>query len=305
MSANFDYAAKYSGELDKMIVQEAKTGFLADNAFKAKFVGSKTVYLPEISFNGLGNYTRTTNGEGSDVGYASGETTLKYREYSLTKERSKQLILDAQDADESGVPDLAGKMVGEFTRTQVNPEIDAYNISKLYKTANDNSHTSVFSADTATTNLLSVINSVEASTGYGNEQIVALVDPVMYAALMTSSDLQRSITVSEFKQGDVNLKLRYLNGCAIIPISSERMHSAFDFHDGTTEFGFEPADGAVTVRAIVMPKGAASLVKKVDKVKMFTPDEVEDMDAYKINFRLYYDLIVKNSQKGTIFAIKT
>ena len=39
MANVISYAGKYSGELDKMIVQESKTGFLADNVFKAKFSG--------------------------------------------------------------------------------------------------------------------------------------------------------------------------------------------------------------------------------------------------------------------------
>ena len=37
-------AQKYSPELDKMIVQESKTGFFADNVFGAKFFGAKTVF---------------------------------------------------------------------------------------------------------------------------------------------------------------------------------------------------------------------------------------------------------------------
>lgn len=52
-----------------------------------------------------------------------------------------------------------------------------------------------------------------------------------------------------------------------------------------------------------MPKSAASLVKKVDKVDIYTPDMVQDMDAYKINFRLYYDLFVTENKKDLVFAI--
>ena len=116
---------------------------------------------------------------------------------------------------------------------------------------------------------------------------------------MTSNELQRFITVSDFKQGEINLKVKNLNGCSIIPVSASRMKSDYNFSDK----GFTAADGAQDVRAIVLPKDSASFVKKVDKVDVLNPSQVEDYDAYKINFRMYYDLIVKNSRKKTIFAM--
>lgn len=289
------YASKYTGELDKMIVQAAKTGFLADNVFKAKFVGSKTVYLPEMTLTGMGNYSRTE-------GYPKGDTTLVHTPYTLGKERAVQLFMDAQDADESGVPDLVGKMVGEFTRTQAVPEIDAYNLSALYKVAAAKGNTKDYTEETAVADFLSTINAAEAAMEYdGSTNLVAMVDPVLYGILQTSSELQRHIIVSDFKQGEINMKVKNLNGCAIIPVSSSRMKSEFDF----VENGFAAVDGAKDVRAIVFPKDSASFIKKVDKIDVLNPSEVEDYDAYKINFRMYYDLIVKNSRKGTIFAIAT
>lgn len=298
MANNIGYAQKYSPELDKMITQEAKTGFFADNVFRAKFVGARTVQIPEISLDGLGDYKR-------DQGYAKGDVNLTFKEYRLTKDRSKQMTIDAQEADESGVPDLVGKLVGEYTRTIVNPEIDAYVLSKLAgiaastengKTAN----TKTYAAANAVADLLATINNVEAANGYNNAELVAFVDPVMNAAIMTSDELKRSITVSEFKQGEVNMQVKKLNGCAIIPVSAERMHTVLEFAENG---GFAPGTGDKTIKAVVLPKAAASLVKKVDKVNVLTPDEVEDMDAYKVNFRLYYDCFVKKSHLNTVHAI--
>ncbi len=292
MPNSIAYASKYAPELDKMIIQESKTGFLADGKFTAKFTGARTVLLPQLNFDGLGDYNRET-------GYSKGATNLTHQSYELSMERSKQLVLDAQDADESGVPSLAGKMVGEYTRLKVNPEIDAYVLSKLYGVANTKNHVDTFVAANAVELMLASINKAEAENGYTNEQLIAFVDPVMYAALMTSDKLQRSITVSDFKQGEVNLKVKNLNGCAIIPVAADRMKTAFTFGDN----GHTATEGAKTVNAIVMPKSAASLVKKVDKVDVYDPSEVQDMDAYKINFRLYYDCFVTESKKNLIFAI--
>ena len=294
-------ASKYVGELDKMIVQVSQSGFLADKGFKAKFVGAKTVQLPKVTMIGMGNYSRTG-------GYPKGDTTLAYQDYTLSMERGRQLFLDAQDADESGVADLAGKLAGEYIRTHAVPECDAYNISKLYGVANTKTHVTAFAEASAVKDLMAAINNAEAAMGYdGATSLVALVDPVMYALLQTSSELQRYITISDFKQGEVNVKVKMLNGCAIIPVSADRMKSEFTFDAGSTSSkgGFTPASGAKDVRALVLPKDSASFVKKVDKFDIINPSDVEDYDAYKINFRMYYDLIVKESRKGTIFAIAT
>jgi hypothetical protein len=299
MANSISYASKYAPELDKMIVQVAKTGIFADNAMKAKFSGAKDVYLPELSMVGLGNYDRVN-------GYAKGDATLTHTKYTLSQERSRQLFIDAQDADESGVPDLAGQMVGEYTRTQVVPEIDAYAISKIFGTANTAGNVKTFAQASAVADMIAAINGCEAATGYdGGASLVAFVDPTMYAILMNSPELTRSITVNEFKQGEVNVKVRNLNGCDIIPVAANRMKSAFTFNAGSTSSagGFAAASGAKTVNAIVLPRDSASLVKKVDKVDMYAPSDVIDRDGYVINFRLYYDLFVKNSRKGTIFAI--
>ena len=292
MTNTINGANKYAHELDKMIVQESKTGFLADGKFKARFTGARTVNMPQVDFDGLGDYSR-------ENGYSKGGTNFTYNAYTLTKERSKQLTIDAQDADETGVSSLVGKMVGEYTRTKVNPEIDAYALSTLYGVADEKDNVDSFVADKAVETMLDCINKAEAASGYTNEKMVAFVDPVMYAALMTSDKLQHSITVSDFEQGAVDVKVKEINGCAIIPVAADRMRTAYEFND----VGFAAQSGAGYIRAIVMPKSAASLVKKVDKVDIYSPDQVQDMDAYKINFRLYYDLFVMNNKKGLIFAI--
>lgn len=298
MVNSISYASKYAPELDKKIVQEAKTGFFADSKFKAKFVGANTVYLPEFDADGLGSYDRT-GGENGDIGYSRGTATVTHKSYFLSMERSKQLIIDAQDADESGVGNLVGQAISEYTRLKVNPEIDAYVLSTLFGKAKEKNNTVAFDDTKAIEQLLTAINNAEAAAGYTNEQMVAFVDPVMYAAIMTSDKLQRSITVNDFKQGDVNLKVKSLNGVSIIPVSADRMKTKYEFKDN----GFAAAGNATAVNAIILPKNAASLVKKVDKVDVYSPNVVQDMDAYKVNFRLYYDVFVTSANEGLIFAI--
>ncbi len=298
MANTISYASKYAPELDKMITQKAVTGFFSDGGFKARFTGAKTVFLPELTTVGLGNYN-------AGEGYKRGQVVLKHTPYDLKMSRGRQILLDNQDMDESGVPDLTGQVVGEYTRNEIIPELDAYVLSTLYAIANEKGNITTYDSTKAVAQLLATINSVEAACEYGDTPLVAFVDPVLYGILQNSPEINRQLVVSDFKKGEVDFKVKHLNGVAILPVSSRRMKSEYIFADGSDASvgGFTPTETAKDVRAIVAPKDAVNLIKKVQKVDLLSPGEVEDFDAYKINFRLYYDSIVKESRKGTIFAI--
>ena len=84
------------------------------------------------------------------------------------------------------------------------------------------------------------------------------------------------------------------------------MKDTYTFNDGTssseTAGGFTPGASAKSIGLIVMPKKAGSLVKKTEKMRVFTPDTNQQMDAYKFDYRVYYDVFAKKSYKPTIFA---
>ena len=61
MSINFEnFESTVTGELDKAVAAKPVTGFMADNNLRARFVGGRTVLIPEMSFSGLGKYDRDT-----------------------------------------------------------------------------------------------------------------------------------------------------------------------------------------------------------------------------------------------------
>jgi hypothetical protein len=285
-------ASRFTGELDKIIVQKAVTGFLADNVFRSKFVGAKTVIVPDIDFVGLADYNR-------DEGFARGKTSINHTSFELTKDRGRQLQLDREDLDETGIANLAGQVLGEFTRTKVVPEMDAYVLSKLAGVAqtNGNSHTESgtgkYFAD-----FIASVNAIRSKIGY-DEELVAFVDNTFNTGLMTSDEFGKNITVSDFKQGDINLKVKSIEGVSIIPVADTRMKTAYKFTDN----GFEADEAAKGIRLIVMPKKAASLVKKTETMRIFTPEQNKDADAYVFNYRLYYDVFVKKSNLEFIEAV--
>lgn len=293
------YKEMLTTELDKAIIERPVTGFLADNKLRAKFIGTKTVLIPEVGVQGLGDYDR-------DTGYVQGSVSVSARPYVLQMDRGRSFQIDRQDADESGIPGLAGEIAGEFVRVQVVPEVDAYVLSKLAGAAQLANQTVTGTPATQAYQMLTeAIRKVQEKVGY-SEELVAFVDGTFDAALQATPELNRQLVINDFKKGELTTKVKSLNNVAILPVPSDRMKTAYIFNDGETEGqeagGFTPAAVAKSIGLIVMPKRAASLIKKTEQVRTFTPDQNQKADAWKIDYRIYYDVVIKNSYSKGICA---
>lgn len=294
MSINsIENASRYSEELDLMFAQKSATGFFADNALATKFVGAKTVIIPDVDFQGLADYDR-------DTGFTRGAITVANNSYTMSMDRARSLQIDREDMDETGIANLAGKILGEYVRTKVVPECDAYVISKLAGLAATRSNTVECDIDEPYEAFCKLVNEVQSKVGY-DEELVAFVDGTIYAAFQNSSEISRMITVSDFKQGDINLKVNSINGITLIPVVSSRMKTAYSFSNGTAG-GFVPLENAKEVYMLVCPKSGAHLVKKTEQMRIFTPEQNLDADAYKFDYRIYYDVFVEKSGLDSIWA---
>jgi len=300
MSLNLEsISVKMTDELDKAVVQKPVTGFMADNNLRGKFVGTKTVMIPEMNISGLGDYDR-------DTGFVSGTVSVTAKPFTLTMDRGRSFQLDREDNDESGIADLAGQIMGEFVRTQVVPEVDAYVLSKLAGYAVSATQTIVGDpVEDAFEMLSEAIANAQNAVGY-DEELVAFVDSRMLVALQNSPDVTRHLVMNDFKKGELHTQVNSLNGVAILPVPDSRMKTAYEFYDGTTggqeEGGFAPATGAKSIGMLVLPRRAASLIKKTEQVRCFDPAHNLKADAWKLDYRLYYDVVVKDSLKNGIYA---
>ena len=290
---SIESAIRYSDELDRVFEQKSATGFFADNSLATKFVGAKTVIIPDIDFQGLADYDR-------DTGFSRGAISVSNTSYTMTMDRARSLQIDREDMDESGIASLAGRILGEYVRTKVVPECDAYVISKLAGLAATRSNLKSGDVTKPFETLCDLINEVQSVAGY-DEELVAFLDSGMYAALQNSTEISRMITVSDFKQGDINLKVKSINGVALIPVVSERMKTSYVFNNSGLG-GFKPGENAREVYMLVCPKRAAHLVKKTEQMRIFTPEQNIDADAYKFDYRIYYDVFVEKSDLDTVWA---
>ena len=298
MSLNLEnISVKMTDELDQAVAQKPVTGFMADNNLRGKFVGAKTVMIPAMNISGLGDYDR-------DTGFVSGTVSVSAKPYTLSMDRGRSFQLDREDHDESGIADLAGQIMGEFVRTKVVPEVDAYVLSKLAGYAHGANQ--VVEGDPATdayTMLSEAIAAAQNAVGY-DEELVAFVDGKMLNALQNSEEISRHLVMNDFKKGELHTQVTSLNGVAILPVPDSRMKTAYTFYDGTTdgqeEGGFAPAANAKSIGLLLVPRRAASLIKKTEQVRCFDPAHNLKADAWKLDYRLYYDVVLKDSLKAGI-----
>ncbi len=293
---NIAFATKFATELDKLLVQKSQAAILEDKGMAAKFVGAHEVKLPVIGFAGLGDYDKKE-------GFAKGSVSVTQQVFTLTKDRARSFSIDREDMDETGVANLAGSVMSEFVRTKVAPEVDAYTFSTIATKANGAGQTvALGEGETLAKNvyglIANAIGKVNDATGFTGEDIVLYVNPTVYAALMATPEIHRHLRVDEFKHGEISTKVQKIDNAIIVPVSDNRMKTAYDFGND----GFDVASGAESVGIIAMPKNAAMLVKKTEKIRTFSPDVNQTADAYKFDYRLYYDVLVKDSMKGTIYT---
>ena len=298
MSLNLEnISVKMTDELDQAVAQKPVTGFMADNNLRGKFVGAKTVMIPAMNISGLGDYDR-------DTGFVSGTVSVSAKPYTLAMDRGRSFQLDREDHDETGIADLAGQIMGEFVRTKVVPEVDAYVLSKLAGYAYSEGQTVEGTPATdAYAMLTEAIANAQNEVGY-DEELIAFVDGKMLNALQNSEEISRHLVMNDFKKGELHTQVTSLNGVAILPVPDSRMKTAYNFYDGTTAGqeagGFTPAANAKSIGLLLVPRRAASLIKKTEQVRCFDPAHNLKADAWKLDYRLYYDVVLKDSLKGGI-----
>ena len=290
------FATKFATELDKILVQKSQAAILEDKGMAAKFVGAHEVKLPVIGFAGLGDYDK-------DTGFAKGSVSVTQQVFTLKKDRARSFSIDREDMDETGIANLAGNVMAEFVRTKVAPEVDAYTFATIAtKATAANQTVALGDGETLVKNvyglIANAIGKVNDATGFTGEDIILYVNPTVYAALMATPEIHRHLRVDEFKHGEISTKVQKIDNAIIVPVSDNRMKTAYDFGND----GFEVAGGAESVGIIAMPRNAAMLVKKTEKIRTFSPDVNQQADAYKFDYRLYYDVLVKDSMKGSIFT---
>lgn len=292
-------ATLFQQQLDLVAVQSALTGWMDANAGQVRYTGGAEVKIPKINLDGMGNYDR-------EGGYARGSINLEYETRKMTQDRGRKFHLDAMDVDETNFVATSANVMGEFTRTQVVPEIDAYRLSKLITIAIKHEKNVVYGYTPSDTTMLKEVKKGIArirDNGYNGPLVIHMTAE---AKLELETQLAGKITTMTFAHNGINTTVPAVDNCPIIETPQNRMYSAITLNDGKTEGqkqgGYSKGTSALEANFLIVPRNTPIAVTKQDKMRIFDPDTNQDANAWQMDYRRFHDCWVLDNKENSIYV---
>ena len=312
MANSIGLITKYMQEaIDTVLTQEAKTNVLVNGSKFIDLNFKETGYVKVMSLlmDGLSDYYRVNNGLGSasngystypsNDGYKVGDTSAKWELFQLEYDRGRQFRVDNMDNEETAGL-VIGNLLAEFLRTKVVPEVDAVRFSKMAKKCN----VALGNLVSETINANQIISRFNSAFewlfehGVPEEEQVIFVSPNVMTLIRNTTELYKRLTQDEYRNSDVTFTIEKYEGRQIIEVPSNRFFTGVV----TTDNGYIPSANSYVINFMIASKKAVVPVVKLEKSKIWTPEQVQDFDGYKVNFRMYHDIIIPKNKVPAIYT---
>ena len=270
MANSIQLAKVYTNLLDEVYRQSALTAVLESDASLARQgANANEIIIPKLSMDGLADYSRNS-------GYVNGDVTLNWETVQFNYERGRMFSVDNMDNEET--QNIAfGRLAGEFIRTKVVPELDAFRFA---------TYASVVGAGTATGALATgeaVVAALRTATSAMDEAEVPMEDRHLFIT-PTLLGLVEDMDTTKSKE----VLARF---ASITKVPQTRFYSAIELLDGKTvgeeKGGYKKADGGVELNFEIIHKPATLQFTKHAVPKVISPELNQDADAWKYGYRNY------------------
>ena len=270
MSNAITLASQFVPVLDEIYKLASLTAKLDGNPDLAKAgANANELIIPKLSMQGLGAYSRNS-------GYVAGDVTLTNETVTCNFDRGRMFTVDTLDNMETaGI--AFGRLAGEFIRTKVVPELDAFRFA---------TYCGITGISTAAAAVLStgadVITALRAATNKMDEDEVPYEDRHLFIT-PTLMGLVQDLDTTKSKE-----VLSRFASQTLVP--QTRFYTAIDQYDGTTSG--ETAGGYIkdatsgkNINFMVLQKSALIQFEKHIAPKIITPEMNQAADAYKFGYR--------------------
>ena len=282
-------AQRYLPKLDEVYKYGSKSAIL-DNP-NVEFIGGNTVKVFKTSMDGLGDYSR--NG-----GYVNGAVNGSWETMTLSQDRGRSFQIDAMDNEET--MDLAfGTLAGEFIRSKVAPEVDAYTFAKISANAGTSANADITIGTTNVPDLVDTGIKAMNEAEVPEEGRLLFISETAYGGL--KAKVTRTVNNGE---GAISNEIESYNGMRLIRVPQTRFYTAITQYDGTT--AGQTAGGYIgtastgyNINFIILHPTAVLKVMKHVLPRIFSPAEWQAADAWSFQYRVYYDVFAyDNKVKG-------
>lgn len=219
------------------------------------------IVVPILSMSGLANYNRAN-------GYVDGDVTLSQETIRCQYNRGRMFTVDNLDNQETaGV--AFGRLAGEFIRTQVAPEIDAYRMSCYASKTGIGAATP---ADLATgADVVAALRACTLAMDNGEVPLTErylFITPGLYGMVEDLDTTKSRAVLSRFQQ--------------IIQMPQNRMYSAITLGNGS----YSKASAGKNLNFLAVHKPAVIQYNKHVDPKVITPEQNQSADAWKFGYRV-------------------
>ena len=277
----------YTNLLDEVYQQSSLTAVLeSDATLSRQGANANEIVIPKLSMDGLGDYDRNS-------GYTNGDVDLTWETVQFNYERGRMFQVDDMDNEET--QNIAfGRLAGEFIRTKVVPELDAFRFSK-YASA-----TGVGLATGTLATGVDVINALRTATSEMDEAEVPMEDRHLFIT-PTLLGLVEDLDTTKSKE----VLSRF---ASITKVPQTRFYSAIELLDGKSvgeeKGGYKKAELGVELNFEIIHKPATLQFTKHAVPKIISPEMNQDADAWKYGYRNYGLCDVYENKTAGIYVHK-
>ena len=270
MPNTIQLAQVYTNLLDEVYQNSSLTAVLESDATLSRAgANANEIVIPKLSMDGLADYDRNS-------GYTNGNVDLSWETVKFNYERGRSFQVDNMDNEET--QNIAfGRLAGEFIRTKVVPELDAFRFSTYAGISNVGTATGSLATGEA------VIGALRTATSEMDEAEVPMEDRHLFIT-PTLLGLVQDLDTTKSKE----VLSRF---ATITKVPQTRFYSAVELLDGKSvgeeKGGYKKADGGVELNFEIIHKPAVLQFTKHAVPKIISPEANQDADAWKYGYRNY------------------
>lgn len=283
-------AAKYQPILDEVYKNASLTAFMDAKTKPVNFGGAAAVNVFKTSMVGLGDYARST-------GYPVGDVTGAWETLTLSKERGRAFSIDRMD-DEETLGMAFGTLAGEFIRTQVAPELDAYRFSTYASTTGIQE----VSAGATLDNGAKVLAAFDVAMDKLDEKEVPAEGRKLFISSSCYNLLKGQLTRTLSTETSADRRVFEIDGVEVIPVPQTRFYKGITLVDGSSAAtgGYSKTENTgKNINFLLLHPSSVLQVTKLADLKVFAPEDNQTADAWLIQYRIYHDAFVyANKVKG-------
>ena len=271
-----ELAKQFVPILDEVYKNASLTGDLDGAAELARQgANANELIIPMLSMQGLGDYSRNS-------GYVDGDVTLTNETIKCNFDRGRMFTVDAMDdLETAGI--AFGRLAGEFIRTKVVPEIDAFRFA-CYAGKPGISKAGAASLCTGE----AVLKAIRAANDKMDEDEVPQEGRYLYITptlMGMIQDLDTTKSREVLQNFAKTVKVPQTRFYTAIQQKSGKMTGDGEGAVDETAGGYGKAADAKEINFLIIHKPAVIQFPKHVAPKIISPEQNQTADAYKFGYR--------------------